>query len=126
MSAQIPRPILFVWALCPIALISAACVASSQSNSPTPAKVAYANCDAVRTAGKAPLHRGDPGYSRALDGDGDGTACDQAGGTDAVALRVDGLSGPECQAYAEKQTRLNPGSTWTSRMDGTTCVVSPG
>ncbi|MFE2430971.1 excalibur calcium-binding domain-containing protein [Streptomyces sp. NPDC059373] len=35
----------------------------------------YANCDAVRKAGAAPLHKGDPGYSRSLDRDGDGVAC---------------------------------------------------
>jgi len=39
------------------------------------ADVAYANCDAVRAAGKAPLHRGEPGYSAKLDRDGDGVAC---------------------------------------------------
>jgi Protein of unknown function (DUF1524)/Excalibur calcium-binding domain len=36
----------------------------------------YRNCDAVRAAGKAPIHRGDPGYSRQLDRDGDGVGCD--------------------------------------------------
>ncbi|MET9876885.1 excalibur calcium-binding domain-containing protein [Actinacidiphila glaucinigra] len=36
----------------------------------------YANCAAAREAGAAPLHRGDPGYSRSLDRDGDGVACD--------------------------------------------------
>jgi uncharacterized membrane protein YgcG len=36
----------------------------------------YANCDAVRAAGKAPLHRGDPGYAAHLDRDGDGVACE--------------------------------------------------
>lgn len=36
----------------------------------------YANCDAVRKAGAAPLRKGDPGYSRSLDRDGDGVACD--------------------------------------------------
>ncbi|MEU1537719.1 excalibur calcium-binding domain-containing protein [Actinacidiphila glaucinigra] len=36
----------------------------------------YANCAAVREAGAAPLRRGDPGYSRSLDRDGDGVACD--------------------------------------------------
>jgi hypothetical protein len=41
-----------------------------------PAEVSYANCDAARAAGKAPLHLGDPGYSSKLDRDGDGTACD--------------------------------------------------
>ena len=36
----------------------------------------YANCSAVRAAGTAPLHRGDPGYRAGLDGDGDGVACE--------------------------------------------------
>lgn len=36
----------------------------------------YKNCAAVRDAGKAPLHEGDPGYSSKLDRDGDGTACE--------------------------------------------------
>lgn len=35
----------------------------------------YANCDEARAAGVAPLHRGDDGYSSALDRDGDGVAC---------------------------------------------------
>ncbi|MFE7623831.1 excalibur calcium-binding domain-containing protein [Streptomyces sp. NPDC057509] len=36
----------------------------------------YANCTAVRTAGAAPIHRGEPGYGRHLDRDGDGVACE--------------------------------------------------
>lgn len=36
----------------------------------------YANCDAVRAAGKAPIRVGQPGYSRKLDRDGDGVACE--------------------------------------------------
>jgi hypothetical protein len=36
----------------------------------------YENCDAVRAAGAAPIHQGDPGYSTDLDGDGDGSACE--------------------------------------------------
>jgi hypothetical protein len=43
---------------------------------PTPVLV-YKNCAAVRAAGKAPLHRGSPGYSRVLDGNGDGVACER-------------------------------------------------
>ncbi|MFF9503265.1 excalibur calcium-binding domain-containing protein [Streptomyces sp. NPDC014656] len=38
--------------------------------------VYYANCTAVRAAGAAPIHAGDPGYSRKLDRDGDGVACE--------------------------------------------------
>ncbi|WP_234996398.1 excalibur calcium-binding domain-containing protein [Demequina sp. NBRC 110054] len=40
------------------------------------AEVSYANCTAVREAGAAPIHRGDPGYSSKLDRDGDGIACE--------------------------------------------------
>jgi len=37
--------------------------------------VSYENCDAVRLAGAAPIRRGDPGYARHLDRDGDGVGC---------------------------------------------------
>lgn len=40
-------------------------------------KVYYKNCTAVRKAGKAPLYKGDPGYRKALDRDGDGIACEK-------------------------------------------------
>jgi hypothetical protein len=43
---------------------------------PPPSPAYYANCDAVRAAGKAPLLRGQPGYSSKLDRDGDGKACE--------------------------------------------------
>ena len=36
----------------------------------------FANCDAARAAGAAPVRRGDPGYGAHLDGDGDGVACE--------------------------------------------------
>lgn len=38
--------------------------------------VVYKNCTAVRLAGKAPIHKGDPGYSSKLDRDGDGVGCE--------------------------------------------------
>jgi len=41
-----------------------------------PASIYYANCDAVRAAGAAPIHRGDPGYASKLDRDGDGIGCE--------------------------------------------------
>jgi Excalibur calcium-binding domain len=44
-------------------------------NSPAP-EVYYKNCAAVRAAGAAPIHRGDPGYASRLDRDGDGTGCE--------------------------------------------------
>ncbi|MFI6674794.1 excalibur calcium-binding domain-containing protein [Kribbella sp. NPDC050470] len=39
--------------------------------------VVYKNCAEVRAAGKAPLYRGDPGYTPALDRNGDGIACER-------------------------------------------------
>jgi hypothetical protein len=36
----------------------------------------FADCAAARAAGAVPLHRGDPGWSGAMDGDGDGVACE--------------------------------------------------
>jgi hypothetical protein len=53
--------------------------ASTPIPTPTPTAVVYKNCDEVRAAGKAPLHRGDPGYSKALDHNGDGVACGDRG-----------------------------------------------
>ncbi|WP_421735742.1 excalibur calcium-binding domain-containing protein [Cellulomonas sp.] len=44
--------------------------------SPAPT-VYYKSCDAVRAAGAAPLRTGDPGYSKELDRDGDGIACEK-------------------------------------------------
>jgi hypothetical protein len=41
-----------------------------------PVEVSYANCDAVRAAGAAPIYEGQPGYSRKLDRDGDGIGCE--------------------------------------------------
>jgi micrococcal nuclease len=38
--------------------------------------VVYANCTAARAAGVTPIYRGQPGYSRKLDRDGDGIACE--------------------------------------------------
>lgn len=38
--------------------------------------VFYPGCNAVRAAGKAPLHAGEPGYRVEMDGDGDGIACE--------------------------------------------------
>ncbi|WP_345784495.1 excalibur calcium-binding domain-containing protein [Agrilutibacter niabensis] len=36
----------------------------------------YANCSAARAAGATPVRRGDPGYGRHLDRDGDGVGCE--------------------------------------------------
>jgi Excalibur calcium-binding domain/Protein of unknown function (DUF1524) len=44
---------------------------------PTPDREPYyRNCAAVRAAGAAPIYRGEPGYARHLDRDGDGVGCE--------------------------------------------------
>ncbi|WP_308634868.1 phospholipase D-like domain-containing protein [Paenibacillus silvisoli] len=40
-------------------------------------EVVYRSCAEAKAAGKAPLHKGDPGYSAKLDGDKDGIACER-------------------------------------------------
>jgi hypothetical protein len=37
---------------------------------------AFHSCREARAAGAAPMYRGQPGYNPALDGDGDGIACE--------------------------------------------------
>lgn len=51
---------------------------TAQAPAPPPAQkdVYYANCDAARAAGAAPLSRGEPGYRAGLDRDNDGVACE--------------------------------------------------
>lgn len=46
------------------------------TSAPRKPSVYYANCSEVRAAGADPIRRGDPGYSRKLDRDGDGVACE--------------------------------------------------
>ncbi|MFF2589504.1 excalibur calcium-binding domain-containing protein [Peribacillus butanolivorans] len=38
--------------------------------------VYFKNCTDARAAGAAPVHRGEPGYAKHLDRDGDGIGCD--------------------------------------------------
>lgn len=56
--------------------ISTGWIVASQPSPSHPDQVYYKNCAAVRAAGKAPLHRGDPGYRPELDRDNDGIACE--------------------------------------------------
>lgn len=65
----------------PVPTTSAPSPAPSPAPAPVPspappANVYYANCDAARAAGHAPLYRGQLGYRPALDRDGDGVACE--------------------------------------------------
>ena len=63
---------------CPGQPVPDASVAAEAPAAPSTAPVteAFADCAAARAAGAAPLHRGDPGWSDRMDGDGDGVACE--------------------------------------------------
>ncbi|MED3888188.1 excalibur calcium-binding domain-containing protein [Priestia aryabhattai] len=56
---------------------AAADKAAQEASQSTNTNVFYANCSEVEAAGAAPISQGEPGYSRKLDRDGDGIACDQ-------------------------------------------------
>lgn len=47
----------------------------SEANS-APTAVRFANCDAARAAGAAPVRRGQAGYAAHLDRDNDGVGCE--------------------------------------------------
>lgn len=51
-------------------------VKASPQPTATVGTVYYKGCAEARTAGAAPLKKGDPGYRSNLDGDGDGIACE--------------------------------------------------
>lgn len=46
------------------------------TSAPEPADVYFSSCADARSAGAAPLRRGDPGYRSELDRDNDGVACE--------------------------------------------------
>lgn len=58
-----------------VAASNAAAAAEAARQAAAPAAVYYKNCDAVRAAGASPIRRGDPGYAKHLDRDGDGQGC---------------------------------------------------
>jgi len=76
-----------------------ACVSPSPSVSAAPSPsvtvspaTVYPNCEAAIAAGVAPINEGEPGYSLALDGDGDGVACESGDNVATPSLPVTGSS----------------------------------
>lgn len=49
---------------------------TAATSAPPEPEVYFTNCAEARSAGAAPIEDGEPGYRSALDGDGDGVACD--------------------------------------------------
>lgn len=79
-----------------------AAVAPPPATSPvgSSGSVYYANCAAARSAGAAPLQRGETGYRSGLDRDNDGVACEpysghsSSGSADSSKSISNGSSGP--------------------------------
>lgn len=72
----VPPPTVYVDAPAAPAVVAPPAADDSGSSSSGGGATYYANCSAVRAAGAAPIHVGEPGYSRRLDRDGDGVACE--------------------------------------------------
>lgn len=68
-----------VLSTCPDEPLPTAVAAPPENIEDAPAVVTgiFAGCREAWAAGAAPLHRGDPGYSPDMDGDGDGIACER-------------------------------------------------
>lgn len=75
-AAPVPAPVVEATAPAPVVAVPAPAPVGQAPAVEAPATVTYANCDAVRAAGAAPIHVGDPGYAKKLDRDGDGIGCE--------------------------------------------------
>lgn len=80
-ASPTPPPVVPTATIAPIAApapepVSTPTPAPDPAPTPAPAEPYYANCDAVRAAGAAPIYRGQPGYRPALDRDNDGIGCE--------------------------------------------------
>ncbi|MEV5162228.1 excalibur calcium-binding domain-containing protein, partial [Streptomyces sp. NPDC053728] len=76
---------------------------AERTTKPAAPTVRYANCDAARAAGAAPVRRGDPGYAAHLDRDGDGIGCEPYGsssGGSSGGSSSGGSSGGSSTSYA--------------------------
>lgn len=77
---DVPPPVTTTTTTPPVTTTTSSTTPPETTSTTTTAGVSYENCDAVRTAGRAPLLSGQPGYRAALDGDADGVACEAVGG----------------------------------------------
>jgi hypothetical protein len=68
-----------------VGLACAALALPAFALSTAPIAGAYRSCAEAQAAGAAPLYAGQPGYSRKLDRDGDGVACESGSGGGAPA-----------------------------------------
>jgi hypothetical protein len=69
-----------------------------------PTASAFRSCAEARAAGAAPLYAGQPGYSKKLDRDGDGVACEGPGG--ARAAPATATAGPVCSDSSSSKVAI--------------------
>lgn len=79
----------------------------------------YSSCAAVRAAGKAPLHTGDPGFRAGLDRDRDGVACESGAGSSGNDAVI-GSSGSKDQGSV-----ISPGQSSVAPQPAPGVVPSP-
>jgi hypothetical protein len=76
-QAPVPRPApVTVTRIVQAPVRTSATSRPSESHRPVAQAFSYANCDQARADGVAPLRKGQAGYARKLDRDGDGVACE--------------------------------------------------
>mgnify|MGYP000101825958 CR=1 FL=1 len=88
-----------------------------------PIASAYRSCAEARAAGAAPIYAGQPGYSRKLDRDGDGIACEGPGGAPPPAATA--AAGPICPSSSSGKVAIigcdcDSGVVNASTADGST------
>lgn len=87
-----------------------------------PIASAFRSCAEARAAGAAPLYAGQPGYSKKLDRDGDGVACEGPGGAPAAPATT---AGPVCSDSSSSRVAIigcncDSGVSNASTTDGST------
>jgi len=102
---------------------------TTTTSTSTTSSVAFSTCEAAIAAGKAPLIKGQPGYTAALDTDGDGIACETS--QSAASTTSTPIPTPTITTSLDPATS-NPiplGAVDTSALDGsgssTTAAGSP-
>lgn len=88
----------------PAAAAWATAPSTTTTHKATTTTTLYANCTAAWDAGAAPLHAGEPGYSKVLDHDGDGTACEN----DPRASTTTSTTAPSTSPAVPRSVRVLP------------------
>ncbi len=101
----------------------AATIENARRAQPTSSGTYYADCNAARDAGAAPINKGEPGYRAELDPNGNGVACD--GGADSGSTGGSGSgSGSGSSSGSSGSARTATVSAASSSSQGQTVVAA--